>query len=261
MPESLLDALRARCRLRRRKTRHACGERGVADDCYSAAVRVERLERLKAEDRGIAEGADRSAVVLRAQRVRAILDDGETMPRSDRQEVVHVAWKTAKMCRHNGNGSLCDDAAQCLCGHIEGDGIHMRKDRRQSGLPRDLWHHPEGERRKDDFSTRREVERFENVIKGHPPIGSGNRVHAAQPGGKCVLEACNVRSFLQLSTCFKLVDDLNGIRDHTHAVPGNGSQHTTPLSHKAASRRACRRSTRASSEPTTLCTAGAVMRR
>ena len=52
----------------------AIRQAGVARDRHAAAVGVERLQRLEAEERRVADRADLASLVRRAERVRAVLD-------------------------------------------------------------------------------------------------------------------------------------------------------------------------------------------
>ena len=95
-------------RFGRGQRRHAIAELRIADDRHAAAIGVERLERLKTEDRGVAERADGAAAVARAERVRAVLDHAEVVPPRDRDDLVHVTRQPPQVRGHDRDRSRGD---------------------------------------------------------------------------------------------------------------------------------------------------------
>ena len=77
-------------------------DRRVANERQPAAVAVERLERLEAEEAGVAERADGLAVPGRAERVRAVFDHAQLVARRDVEDGLHVARQAVQVRRHDG---------------------------------------------------------------------------------------------------------------------------------------------------------------
>ena len=66
--------------------RTRAASRGIADEREPAAVAVERLERLEAEEPGVAERADRPAVEGGAERMRAVFDHEQAVATGNRHD-------------------------------------------------------------------------------------------------------------------------------------------------------------------------------
>ena len=104
MPQALFHARDCRRRLCACQRSDACRERGFANDRHPTAVRVERFQGLEAEDRRVAERADRPAAIDRAQRVRAVFNHRNAATLRQLGDLVDVARQPPQVRRHDGNG-------------------------------------------------------------------------------------------------------------------------------------------------------------
>src|SRR5439155_16262417 len=99
--QNTFDALLARPLFGVGELAHALRDGGVAHPREAAAERVERLERLEAVEARVAMRADHLALVLGAERVRAVLDDLEVMTLCERENRIEVARHAVEMRRQN----------------------------------------------------------------------------------------------------------------------------------------------------------------
>src|SRR5256885_16835428 len=82
----------------------ACGVLRVAGDDHAALAGYQVLGDVETEAPEVPEGARPPTVVLRLNRVGAILDDGKATRRSDLRDRVHVAWPPGEVDRHDRPG-------------------------------------------------------------------------------------------------------------------------------------------------------------
>src|SRR5204863_9095209 len=90
-PQHALDAFLTWPRFLRGHFANACCEPRVAYPRHTAAIRVERFERLEAEEACIAKRADRSLLVHRTERVRAVLYHFQVVTPCKIKHRIHVA--------------------------------------------------------------------------------------------------------------------------------------------------------------------------
>ncbi len=104
----------------------------------------------------------------------------------------------------------------------------------------------------NDLRVRRNPQRLEQIVEGHPAVRRAHRMRSAHLHCERVLERCDVRAVNELALLPQCVDGLLRVRNHTRAVPRNGSQHVTPRAMAARSDRSCQLSARSSNRPTSL---------
>ncbi len=251
--ELFADARRIGPRLGRRERRHSRPHVRIARDGHASAVRVERFQRLEAEDRPVAEGARRLPPEARAQGVRAVLDHRQPVPASDGRDCRHVAHQAVQVGRDDRAGFRADGAIER--GRIERrrPRVDVGEDRDEAGDARQLGHDPERERRKHDLAPSRQRERLQEVVERHPSERRRRGPRHPEPPRERPLELGDVRSLHQQSPRLHGRDGLLRVRDDASAVAGDRPQHDTLRAISANSRRACMLRTLASSLDTTSC--------
>ncbi len=222
--QALGDALFARPRQRLDGRADFRGDRRVGDEREPAAVAVQRLERLEAEERAGPEGADRPPLVERAERVRAVLQHDQVVLPGDREQAIHVAREAVKMRRHDRPRLVRDHPLDGLGIHVERLRIHVREHDRQARDARELRHDPERQRGKDDLGSRRQVERLQHVIEGDAPVRGRDRVRRPEPvpGGERGLEFRNLGALDELAAGLAARDDVLGFWCDSRSVARNG---------------------------------------
>ncbi len=241
--EPLRDTRFVGPRLGVRQRAHAPGQLGVADERQAAAVAVQRLQRLEAEEARVAEGADRPAVAGRPERVCAVLDHDEAVPLGDRHDAIHVARQAVEVGRHDRPRPLGDRRLEGVGVEREGGRVDVGEDDLQAAHARQFGNHPEGERRDDDLRAGRQLERLQDVVEGHAAVRGRDGVAAARPGGERRLEGLDLRPLDERAAPAVFRDDLFGVRKDARPVPGDGGQHVTGRDMSTVSCRACRSST------------------
>src|SRR5439155_2012423 len=194
-----------------RQLPHFLRDIGVANPCEATAVRVERLERLEAEEAAVPEGAGRLAVVGGPERVRTVLDHLQVVLPGKRHDRRHVARHAIEMRRQNSARVWRDGALRRLRVHGERVRVDVDEHGLETGHARYFRNHPEGERGYDDFGAGGYVERLQNKVKRHAPVFGGHGTDITAPAKHAeefLLELRDVRSLDQLFLVAALRDDI-----------------------------------------------------
>lgn len=225
-PQAIGDALLAGPRQRLDQPPHLRCQRAIRDEREPAAVAVERLQRLEAEERARAERADGLALVERAQRVRAVLEDDQVVPRRDREQPVHVARQPVQVRGDDRARLVGDEPLDRIRIDRERLRIDIGEDDREPGDARQLGHDPERQRRKDDLGPRRQVERLQDVVERHAAVGrrDGARRVEAVARGERRFELRNLGTLDELAAGLASRDELFGVGKDSRSVARDGSQ-------------------------------------
>ncbi len=208
----------------------------VGGQRHAAAIGVERLQRLEAEEAGITERADVASFVRGAERMGTILDDSEIVPSRNSHHAIHVAREAVEMRRHDGARVGCDGAFERVGIETERLGIHIGEHRGESRDARDFGHDPEGQCRKDDLGAGRQAQSLQQVVERHPPVRGADRGAASAARRKRRLETSDGRTLNELAAFAAGRDDLFGVRDHPRAVPRIRRQHAAAFDRSNSSR-------------------------
>ena len=153
--------------------RHALGQRRVArrqGATLSAGGDVlGRVERKRGQ---IAGGADAPALVIRANRVRGVLDDDNAVAGGNGVDGVHVAGLAEQMHGNDGLGPGRDGGLEGSRVKIDRVGLDIRQHRRGTAMDDDVGGRGKRDRRGDDFVTGTHPHGFEGQVQG-----GGARVH------------------------------------------------------------------------------------
>src|SRR5581483_7440645 len=86
-------------------------------------------------------------------------------------------------------------------------------------------YHPDRQRRDDDFRSRRQVERLEDVVEGHPAVRGGDGMSAAGPALECAFELGDLGTLDEFAARLRAGDDFFGLGKDSRAVARDRSEH------------------------------------
>ena len=236
--QPVLDAFAIGPRLALGQRPDARRDRGILDEGQAPAIAVERLQRLEAEEACVAQRANRPSVVRRTERVRAVFDHAQVVPRGDPHDRIHVARQAVQMSGHDRARVWRDRAFQSRGIEGERGGIDVCERDLEPGHARQLGDDPERQRRHDDLGAGGEIERLQDVVERHAAVGSRDGLCGRDTGtsGERRLEPSDVGALDELATGFAVRDDLFGVGSNARTVARDGRQHHAVLAQQATGR-------------------------
>lgn len=138
----------------------------------------EMLALAEAETPGIAQRSQFLAVILAAERLRAILDDGKSISPGEFEDRCHVAGDAEDMNDENRLGPGADEAFDSV--RIDRmRSVDIREDRLRPRLQDRECGRDEGVRRTDDFVARPDSEGIERGMQRRCAVGRTDGVRAS----------------------------------------------------------------------------------
>jgi hypothetical protein len=161
----------------------------------------------KLKKRRVAERAGLPAMLAGAERMRAILDDRESMPLGDRQYRVHVARQPIEVRRHHRDGAAGDRAFEGPWIQVERARIHVRRHGCEPGDPDHSGITQKVSAGTITSAPGAKAERLEDVVERHASVRRGHRVGHAEPIRQGAFEAGDVGTLDQPAAPAAVRDD------------------------------------------------------
>ena len=186
----------------------------------AAAVGVERLERLEAEEACVSVRPNHLPLVHGAERVRAVFDDLQIVSPRQFQNRVKVAGHAVQVRRQHGASVRSDRPFHGLRAERERRRVDVGEHQRQSCDAANLGNHPERQGRNNDLGARRKVHGLQDEVERHAPVLRRHGAHvslAAEETGELLLEGVGVWPLHQMFPFTTRADDLVLLGNHTRA--------------------------------------------